>query len=157
MAERRWLNYLAAYIGWAVCIILAIWTLLVWRNAFSAAISIFFIKGSDWRAIQSGFYDKVFLIIIGLLWLYFMIISEQYVRKGAAKRRLVKSLAWIFGLVITITFVGDFFLFILIGTNPLSWFRLLILVVELALGVGLLYLAINYQKVVPKVKEPDVH
>jgi hypothetical protein len=154
MAGKRWLSYVVAYIGWAVCIILAVWTLLVWRNAFSAALSIFFIRGSEWRATQSGFYDKVFLIIIGLLWLYFMIISEEYVRKGAGKQRLVNSLARIFGLVITITFVGDFFLFLLIGTNPFLWVRLLILVAELALGVGLLWLATNYHKAVPKVKEP---
>ena len=143
MAGKRWLRYLAAYIGWAVCIILAVWTLIVWRSAFQAALSIFFIKGSEWRGTQSGFYDKVFLLVIGLLWLYFVIISEQYVKKGAEKQQVVKSLTWLFGLVITITFVGDFFLFLLIGLNPFSWIRLLILVVEGVIGVGLLWFAKN--------------
>ena len=154
MAGKRWLSYLAAYIGWAVCITLAVWTLLVWRNAFQAALSIFFIRGSEWRGIQSGFYDKVFLLVIGLLWLYFMIISEQYLKKGADNQRLVNHLARIFGLIFLVTFVGDFFLFLLIGLNPFSWIRFLILVVELALGVGLLMLAKNHQKAAPKVKEP---
>ena len=143
MAGKRWLRYLAAYIGWAVCIILAVWTLIVWRSAFQAALSIFFIKGSEWRGTQSGFYDKVFLLVIGLLWLYFVIISEQYVKKGAEKQQVVKSLTWLFGLVITITFVGDFFLFLLIGLNPFSWIRLLILVVEGVIGAGLLWFAKN--------------
>jgi len=154
MAGKRWLSYVAAYVGWAACLILAIWTLLVWRTAFQAFLAVFIVKGSEWRGIQAGFYDKAFLIVLGLLWLYLMIISEQYFKKGANKLRLLNYLARIFGWIIFITFVGDFFLFLLIGLNPFSWIRSFILVVELAVAIGLLWLAKNYQKDTPKVKDP---
>ena len=154
MAGKRWLSYVAAYVGWAACLILAIWTLLVWKNAFEAALSVFFIQGSEWRGIQSGFWDKAFVIVLGILWLCLMIISEQYLRKGASKQRLLNYLARLFGWIILITFVGDFFLFLLIGLNPFSWIHLLILVAELAVAIALLWLAKNYQKNAPKVKDP---
>ena len=154
MAGKRWLNYMAVYIGWAACLILAIWTVLVWKNAFDAALSIFFIRGSDWRGIQAGFWDKAFVVVLGILWLYLMINSEQFLKKGANQQRLLKYLARLFGWIILITFVGDFFLFLLIGLNPFSWIHLLILVTELAVAIALLWVAKNYQKNAPKVKDP---
>ncbi len=154
MAGKRWLSYITVYVGWAASLILAIWTVLIWRNAFDAALSLFFIRGSDWRAIQSGFWDKSFVIILGILWLFLMIISEQYLKKGANKQRLLNYLARLTGWIILITFAGDFFLFLLISLNPFSWIHLIILLVEIALAVGLLWLAKNYHKDAPKVNDP---
>ena len=136
MEERRWVDFIPAYLGWAIVAALGVWFMLISRNSFLGVLSAVYVKDSIQRAWQVRFLDNVYFIALGLLWTVVAVITEAYFRKGAGHPGLWRRIAKIIGIELLLIFGADFTLFILQGLSVNMWLRWLILVGELALGIA---------------------
>jgi len=136
MEERRWVDYIPAYLGWAVVSVLGVWFMLISRSSFLGVLSAVYVRDSIQRAWQVRFLDKVYFIALGLLWTAVVIITEAYFRKGAGRPGLGQRIAKIVGIELLLIFGADVVLLILQGFNVNIWQRWAIMIGELALGIA---------------------
>jgi hypothetical protein len=136
MEERRWVDYIPAYLGWAVVAALGVWFMLISRNSFLGVMSAVYVRDSIQRAWQVRFLDKVYFIAVGMLWTIVAVITEAYFRKGAGRPGLGQRIAKVIGIELLLIFGADVILLILQGFNVNIWQRWLIVISELALGVA---------------------
>ena len=136
MEERRWVDYIPAYLAWAVVAALGVWFMLISRNSFLGVLSAVYVRDSIQRAWQVRFLDKVYFIAVGLLWTIVVVITEAYFRRGAGRPDLGQRIAKVLGIELLLIFGADVVLLILQGFNVNVWQRWLIMVGELALGIA---------------------
>jgi hypothetical protein len=136
MEERRWVDYIPAYLAWAVVAALGVWFMLISRNSFLGVLSAVYVKDSIQRAWQVRFLDKVYFIAVGLLWTIVVVITEAYFRRGAGRPDLGQRIAKVVGIELLLIFGADVVLLILQGFNVNVWQRWLIVISELALGIA---------------------
>lgn len=120
---------------------LAFWLCYISRSAYLGIFALSYEKRGWSYGKLVGFLDKAFIIVLGVGWLIFMIIVEEYFRLGALKGDLLKRFARITGPVLVCTFVVDLILFWLQGIGSGNWLRWLILAGELGIGIVLLVFA----------------
>lgn len=149
MLKRKWLNYVIAYLLWFVTMAIGLWWFFITRSAFQAGLSVFYIKGSDYRAFQAGFYDKAFSLFLGLLWLILIVVSEERYRTGAERGDFYKRFASLVGPLLILVFAFDLILALLIGISMISWSRWFILALELITGVMLLRFTRRQKSLLP--------
>jgi hypothetical protein len=138
--KRIWLRYVLAYLMWGVVLALGIWFIVISRNGLLGAFGTFYVGGSMSRVWQSRFYDRVYIIAVGLLWLVLMVFAEAYFREGVPRRQLLKRFARVVGPEILLILAADLFLFWLQGGVG-HWLRWFILGSELVVGVLLVVFA----------------
>jgi hypothetical protein len=130
-------NNVIAYGAWIVNMLLGFWCAFLSRNVLFAILALFSKKESwsyqHWVVVI----DRVYIIVIGLAWLVFIILVEQYILAGLKKGNLLKRCARVTGLVLLAIFVVDLALLWLQGTGSYSWSRWLILSAELIIGIGM--------------------
>jgi hypothetical protein len=138
MTKRYWpahaAVYVAAYVAWLLLLVLGLWILVVAREAFTG-LAARYVGDSLSRGWQAGFVDKVLVVLAGLAWLAFMVLTEEYFREGAKRRVLRWRLGRVAGAEILLLFLTDLSLALLRGFG--GWLRILILAAELAAGLGL--------------------
>ena len=134
----RILKYASAYVMWLLDLALTLWLIYISRTVFLGIAALFYKEGAWAYSHRVDFADRVFLIILGLGWLVFMIISEAYFRAGARGNDLPKRFAQITGPVLLGIFCVDLILFWLQGVQGGDWRRWLILAAELGIGIVLL-------------------
>ena len=135
---RKAFNYVLAYIIWIFTLLLGILFIIISREDFLGASSTFYVRGSFTRVDRVAFYEKVFLVVLGLLWLGLMIVGEEYFRRGAQQGDLLRRIGEIVGPELLLLFAADLFLLWLQGSVGSNWLRWLILGFELIVGVVLL-------------------
>ena len=141
MIIKKSINYVIAYALWIVTILLGLWFVLLARSGFQGALATFYIRGSVTYVQRARFFDQVFVLVMGLLWLALVVITEWYFRSGAQRPDLLKRFARVAGPVILLVFVADLFLFWLQGLSSGNWLRWLILAGELVIGIVFLLYA----------------
>jgi len=134
-------NSIIAYGMWFVDIALAFWLFYFSRTAYLGIFALFYKTGNSGYANMVSFLDKAFMIVLGLTWLTFMIIVEEYFRLGIQKGTLVNRFAKITGPVLLCIFVVDLIVFWLEGIGSGNWLRWLILAGELGIGIALVVFA----------------
>jgi hypothetical protein len=135
---RKAFNYVLAYIIWIFTLLLGILFIIISREDFLGASSAFYVRGSVTLANRAAFYEKVFLVVLGLLWMGLMIVGEEYFRRGAQQGDLLRRIGKIVGPELLLLFAADLFLLWLQGSGGSNWLRWLILGFELIVGVVLL-------------------
>jgi hypothetical protein len=130
-------NQLLAYGMWIVDLLLAFWLAFLSRNVLLEILALFYKKESWSYPRWVVVIDRVYTLMIGLGWLVFMIIVEQYIMTGINKGNLLKRIARITGLVLLAIFVVDLIMFWLQGIGSANWLRWLILAAELIIGTGM--------------------
>lgn len=131
------IKFVLAYLVWTVDLVLALWLAFLGRTGMISFLALFYKPNDFAYANLAKFIDKAFTIVLGLGWLIFMILSENYFRKSAHKDAFSQSLARVSGPLILTIFLIDLLLFWLQGVDALDWSRWLILVGELAIGLAL--------------------
>ena len=124
MAGKRWLGYVVAYLVWIILLLLGLWFIVISRQGFVGALSVFYVKGSLPRAWEVRFYEKVYTLALGLLWLIFMIVTEEYFRAGVGRSHLLKRFARVAGPELLLISAADLFLLLLqggAGGNVVRW------------------------------------
>lgn len=133
------LRYALAYLMWVVVMALGIWFIVISRNGLLGAFGVYgarYVESAVTRAWLERFYDKVYVILVGLLWLALTVVAEAYFREGVRRRTLLRRFARIAGLELLLIFLADLFLLWVQGWNA-TWPRWLILGSELVSGIAL--------------------
>ena len=136
---KKILSYVSAYLMWILTAALGVWFMLISRSAFLGAFALC-AGDSVHRAWQARFFEKVFVIAIGLLWLVAMIVVEQYFRMGVRRHSLLVRFAKVVGPELLAVFVVDALL-LWLQRGSASWLRWLTLGGELVLGTALVWFA----------------
>ena len=136
-------KYASAYGMWIVDLGLALWLVYLSRTAILGILALFYEPGDLQYLHAVNFTDKVIAIILGLGWLAFTIIIEDYYRKGALKGDMLKRFARVTGPIFLCSFVIDLILFWLQGIGSDNWLRWLILAAELGIGIALIIFVKN--------------
>ena len=135
------IRYVSAYLMWIVDLGLTFWLFMISRTVFLGIFALSYKGGQLIYAQRVDFAEKVFSILLGLAWLAFMIIVEEYFRSGASRDDLLKRFASVTGPVLLVIFGVDLTLFWLQGVGGSGWLRLSVLAAELGIGIVLLMLA----------------
>jgi len=130
-------NNLLAYGMWIVDMLLAFWLAFLSRNVLLEILALFYQKESWSYPRWANVIEKFYTLLVGLGWLVFMIVVEQYILAGIKKGNLLKRIARVTGLVLLAIFVVDLISFWLQGIGSAIWLRWLILAAELIIGTGL--------------------
>jgi hypothetical protein len=130
-------NQLLAYGMWIVDMVLAFWLAFLSRNVLLEILARFYPEESWSYPRWVVVIDRFYTLIIGLAWLVFMIIVEQYIMTGLKKGNLLKRIARVTGLVLLAIFAVDLSQTWLQGISSGNWLRWLILAAELILGIGM--------------------
>jgi hypothetical protein len=130
-------RYLLAYGLWILNLVLTVWIFLNARQVVTGFLALFYQPGDIQYSHAVEFADKVVSITLGLGWLAFSIVTEDYFRKGIDQMGLWRRGARVTGPVLLIIFAVDLALIWLQGTPGQSWIRWLILAAELSVGLGL--------------------
>ncbi|MDI7275060.1 MAG: hypothetical protein QME94_03695, partial [Anaerolineae bacterium] len=132
MVAKQWPRRLAAYLAWAVLLMVALWLLVLGREVFLGVLATLYAGDSPALGRQVGFLEKMFVLGAGLLWIAFMVLSEAYLEAGARRGRLRRHLARIAGPQLLLLGAVDLSLLLLQGAS--AWLRWLILGLEVLLG-----------------------
>ena len=131
------IKYVIAYGMWIVDLGLSIWLLFISRTVLLGLLSLFSNPGDFQYPKMVDLFDRVFVVVLGLGWLVFSIITEEYYRAGALKENTLKRFARVTGPILLCVFIVDLMLFWLQGTGGENWLRWLILAAELGLGLAM--------------------
>jgi hypothetical protein len=131
---KKFINYVIAYIMWIVDIGLALLLFILSRNALLRFLGLFYKQGSPQYNYSVSFIDKIFSIALGLVWLAFVIFTEQYFRKGVTKETLFRQITRVTGSLLLGIFVVNLILQWLPGVSSNYWMNWFILATELVIG-----------------------
>jgi hypothetical protein len=135
---KKAINYVLAYIFWAFDFSLALLLFFRFRTLILDLLLVFG-DPTNWAYTQRiNAIDRFLVVVLGIGWLIFMIVVEEYFRTGVPEELLLKRFARVTAPVLLILFVNDLLLVILQGVNKAGWLQWLALVVELGAGIGLL-------------------
>jgi hypothetical protein len=132
---RKAIKYLIAYTMWIANMLLSIWFVYLTRTSVLSIMALFYQQGDFQYTKLVNLVDRVLVIVLGLGWLVFTIITEEYFRSGALKENLPKRFARVAGPLILCIFIVDLSLFWVQGVG--EWMRWLILAIELVAGLAL--------------------
>jgi len=138
------IKYVSAYLMWIVDLGLAFWLVIVIRTVYLSFFALSYKPGAYIYAQRVEFVDKVFVLILGIGWLIFMIISESYFRKSAVRDNLFQRFAMVTGPVLLSVFSVDLLLIWLQSGG--DWRHWLILAAEVGLGIILVTFARSQSK-----------
>jgi len=130
-------NQILAYGMWIVDMALAFWLAFLSRNVLLEILALFYQKESWSYPRWVVVIDRFYTLVIGLGWLVFMIVVEQYIMTGIKKGNLLLRIARVTGPVLLAIFVVDLVEIWLQGIGSGSWLRWLILAAELTVGIGM--------------------
>jgi len=130
-------DQILAYGMWIVDLLLAFWLAFLSRNVLLEILALFYQKESWSYPRWVVVIDRFYTLMVGLGWLVFMIIVEQYILTGIKKGNLLKRIARVTGLVLLAIFAVDLIQVWLQGIGSNSWLRWLILAAELIIGTGM--------------------
>jgi hypothetical protein len=135
---KKVINYAIAYGIWIIDMGLAFWFAYLCRTDLLSILALRYKEGQWQYPRLVTVIDKSFLMLLGLGWLAFIIIVEEYNRPGIQKGDLLKRIARINGPLFIAIFVVDLILFWLQGIGSYDLLRWLILAAELGIGIALL-------------------
>jgi hypothetical protein len=132
---RKVIRYLIAYTMWIANMGLAIWFIFLTRTSVLGILALFYQQGDFQYQKLVDLVDRVLVVVLGLGWLIFTVVTEEYFRSGALTENLPKRFARIAGPLILCIFVVDLTLVWVQGAS--DWMRWLILAIELFTGLAL--------------------
>jgi hypothetical protein len=131
------LKYVSAYSMWIVVSGFVAWLFYLGRTVLLGLLALSGQAG-EWQFAKTvNLIDRVVTVVLGLGWLAFVIITEDYFRTTVKKENLLSRFARITGPVLLCIFVVDLVLFWLQGINSDNWLRWLFLAAELGGGIAL--------------------
>ncbi len=130
------------YVLWIADLALALWFAYLCRQDVLVFFAQLYFKGK-WSQEKQVVVDRTFTILLGLGWLVFMIIVEEYFRVGAQKGILWPRFTRVTGYLALAVFGANLILFWLQGVGRNEWLPWIILAAELAVGIALITLKRN--------------
>jgi len=134
--SKKWFIHVLVFLLWALSNALSLWMLVAVRQGFLVSMTNLYVKEDIVRGWQARFFDKIFFIIAGLVWLIGIFLIESYFRGGIEKHDVWRRAARIFGVELFILCIFDLII-VLVGGNVGGTLSILILIGEGILGGGL--------------------
>ncbi len=147
---KHWFGYVLAYVLWTINLAIGIFFIIISREFLLDFLGITYVGQNMARGYQVGFFDKVYLVALGLAWLIIMIVLEDDFKNSVTKGTLMRHFTRIAGPEFLLIFLANLGLLILQGINRAVWLQWLALLVEL----GLAAVCIGYTRSQRKT-EPD--
>lgn len=135
--------YLLVYIMWFIAIGVGLWFFYISRNSFLGVMSNLFVRGNLARSMEVRFFEKVFVMIIGLVYAISMLGVFEFFRFGAEKPDFIDRIALVIGIELVLVFLADITWLWAQNFKSNFPFRWPILIGELLLGIGLLIFSIR--------------
>jgi len=149
---KKWSQYIVAYTMWIVSFLMWIYFILTSRYAILGLLQLYYVENDFQRKMELQLVDRVYVISTGIIWLILMIVVENTFRHGIVRGDLARRVGRVLAPEAILILLADAALAFLIGFDILPWSRWLLLVIELAASVSLLWLAINAPGPVRKYK-----
>lgn len=135
---KKALKFIISYSTWILNLGLAFWLFYISRTTLLGILALFYEKG-EWAYSKAvDFTDKVFTIVLILAWVVFMVIVEEYFRKGVHKGLFMQRAARVTGIILLSLFTVDLILLWLQGISAANSLRWLVLALELGVGTALI-------------------
>ena len=128
--------HIAVYVMWFLNLGLAIWLLLNIRLLLLIFPAIL-LDATDYfypQRVEAS--DKLITLSLGVVWLVFMVFTEEYFRRGIPQGDLIHRFAKVTGAVLISMFVVGLLVLGVQGFQR-DWFHWLILSTEITVGIGL--------------------
>jgi len=136
---KKAFNYILAYVLWIFDLGLALLLFYLGRELY-LALFITFGDPTNWHYRQIiNTVDRFLVVILGIGWLVFMIVIEEYFRTGVPGGALLKRFAKITAPILLILFAIYLPLILIQGVDNSSWLQWLALAGVLGAGIGLLF------------------
>ncbi len=135
---KKVLNYTLYLILWIFDIGLA---LLLFFRLRTLILDLLIVLGdpTNWAYTQRiNAIDRFLVVILGIGWLVFMIVVEEYFRTGVPGGTILKRFAKVTAPLLLILFAIDLLLVFVQGIGKAGWLQWLALLVELGAGIVLL-------------------
>lgn len=149
MTIRKVWRQVSVFLTWLVTCALGLWIVLVGRSALLAFLVNVYIGDSVVRKLRARFFDQVYFVVAGLLYLIFIFTIENYLRSGLPQRDTLRRFAKTVGVELLVLFPLDLAT-ALLGRSGIRLLNLLLFAAELLVGAGLLVYAVR-----TKPKAPD--
>ena len=134
------MKHVASHLLWLVDSLVGLWLVYIGRNTWLAIFQRYYVPGSLARAARATLFDRILSIVFGVAWFLMVIISESYLDKGVEKGDLMRRFGKATGPIVLALFVVDVVLAFVQGVANTGLLRWLIILVELVLGVALVWL-----------------
>ncbi len=131
------IKYLFAYFLWVVDLGLSFWLFFLGRTTLLGLLAFFYEPGDFQYTKMVDLVDRIFVVVAGLGWMVFAVVTEEYYRSGALKEKILLRFARVTGPILLSLFIVDLILFWLQGVGAGDWLRWLILVAELGIGLAM--------------------
>ena len=135
---QNFFKYVLTYSLWIIDFGLAAWLAFITRTVLFSVPAVFFHPGNFQFPNRAEVMDTVFTILLGIGLLSFLVITQEYYLKGVKNGDLIERFARITGPVFLGIFIVDSILIYLQGFDLNNWYRLLIIMVELIIGLILI-------------------
>lgn len=130
-------KYVIAYSMWIADLGLTFWFAYLSRTALLVILALFYEQGDFQYTKMIDLVDRIYTVVIGLGWLVFSIVTEEYYRTGALEESVLKRFARVTGPILLCIFPVDLIIFWIQGIRTNDWLRWLILTAELGIGLAL--------------------
>ncbi len=140
---KNFFGYIALYIVWAITSAAGIAIMFVIRDGLFQSMMRFYAQDSYQRFWATRFFDKIYYVIAGMLWLAFVIVSEGYYKnsENLPKSDFLRRIARVLGIEVVIITSGYLYLYG-VSTNGHSFQMFALLIGGLLIGVALVIYSI---------------
>jgi hypothetical protein len=135
----KWQVEVEVYLLWFAVVALGFWLALQIRTCIELSLVLFYVRDNAMLVRPADVIDKYSFPFFICAWVVGIILAEDYFRKGAAKRLLVKRFSKIFGPTLLALFLVNLANLLMQGIDTAGWWQWLLLVGELLAGVFITY------------------
>lgn len=147
--KTHWSQYVIAYLAWVLAFVLFLWFFIISRETVTNLLHL--TLGQTLQQVKmQEFLNRMYTFLVGLGWLIVMITTESYFRHGAERGDLARRMSRFIGVELALIFLADFILALMIGFQFLSPVRWILMIVELAGAIVLIWLGFFKLKRAPR-------
>lgn len=144
--KTKWYQGILLYLSWLATVALAFIILFMARTAIRILSLDFILNGWVGQAI-AGLFEKILIVIVGLVILGFIVFTQDYFYKALAKNLLLKRVLRILGIELLIIFIFNTLLIVHKCFSPEGINLLVLIGLELIVGVVLTIFSFRSNKV----------
>jgi hypothetical protein len=140
---KKGVMYLLANVMWLVTIGLGLWFFLLSKNSFLGVLANLYVRGNSARSYEVRFFEKAYIVIIGLIFTIAMLAVFEFFRFGAEKPDFLDRISLVIGIELVLIFVADFTWLWAQHFQSKDYLRWSLLIGELIIGSGMLAYSIR--------------
>ncbi len=142
-------QFFVAYSAWVLFILLFLAIMFLGRDTLLGFLRNYWAKGSISRQFAINFFDRGYILLIGIVWLILMIVIESYFRNGVAKGNLTHRVSKVFGFEILAIFSFHLLTILMSGISAIQGLQWALITGEFLLSAVLIFISLKTAKKIP--------